>query len=91
MSSSSGYPFSVLLYIITAEVLAILIDANTRIKGVQKGDHEMKILNFVDGTTIFLEDINCLTRKQSILKFDEKVFISKINFSKMQAFIGWGI
>ena len=91
MSSSSGYPFSVLLYIITAEVLAILIDANTRIKGVQKGDHEMKILNFADGTTIFLEDINCLTRNQSILKFYEKVFISKINFSKMQAFIGWGI
>ena len=91
MSSSSVYPFSVLLYIITAEVLAILIDANTRIKGVQKGDHEMKILNFADGTTIFLEDINCLTRKQSILKLYEKVFISKINFSKMQAFIGWGI
>ena len=49
-----GCPFSMLLYIILAEILATSIDADTRIKGVKIGDHEMKILKFADETTIFL-------------------------------------
>ena len=69
-----GYPLSMLLYIIVAEVLAIFIDADTRSKGIQIGDHEMKILR----------DINCLTRIQLILKLYEKVSSSKI-ISKNQA------
>ena len=41
------------------KVLAIFIDADTMIKGVQIGDHEMKILIFPHDTTIFLlTDIN---------------------------------
>ena len=49
------------------KVLGIFIDANTWIKGVQIGYHEIKILNFPDDTTIFLsKDINCYTRIQSI-------------------------
>ena len=68
------------------EVLAIFIDANTRIKGVQIWDHEMKILNFPDETTIFLlRDINWHTRIRSILKSHEKASSSKTNFSKIQA------
>ena len=45
---------------------------NTWIKGVQIQDHERKILNFSDDTTIFLlRDINCHTRIQSIKKSHE--------------------
>ena len=41
------------------KLLPIFIDADTRIKGVLITDHEMKILNFPDDTTIFfLRDIN---------------------------------
>ena len=53
---------------IVAEVLANFINADKRIKGIQIGDHEIKIVNFTDNTTIFLRDITCLNRIQVILK-----------------------
>ena len=59
---------SKLLYNTAAEVLANLINADKRIKGIQIGDHEIKIVNFTDNTTIFLRDITCLNRIQVILK-----------------------
>ena len=55
---------SKLLYNTTAEVLANLINADKRIKGIQIGDHEIKIVNFTDNTLIILRDITCLNRIQ---------------------------
>ena len=61
----------------------MFIDVNPRIKGVQIGDPEMKILNFPDDTTIFLlRDINYHTRIN--FKSHGKASSSKINFSKIQ-------
>ena len=59
-------------YNIAAEVLVNLINADKRIKGIQIGDHEIKIINFTDNTTIFLRDIICLNRIQVILRLYEK-------------------
>ena len=59
---------SKLLYNIAAEVLANLINADKMIKGIQIGDHEIKIVNFTENTTIFLRDITCLNRTQVILR-----------------------
>ena len=73
-----------LLYIIVAEVLASSINANKRIKGIQIGEDEIKIVNFADDTTIFLRDTTCLDRIQVILKVYEDASSSKINFSKSQ-------
>ena len=61
-----------LLYNTAAKVLANLIDADKRIKGMQIGDHEMKKVNFTDNTTIFLRDITCPNRIQLILRLYEK-------------------
>ena len=77
--------FSMLLYIIAAEVIASFINTNKSIKGIQIGDHEIKIVNFADDTTIFLRDITCLNRMQVIWKLYEAASSSKINFSKSQA------
>ena len=63
-----GCLLSMLLYNIANEVLANLINADKRIKGIQIGDHDIKIVNFTDNTTIFLRDITCLNRIQVILK-----------------------
>ena len=52
-----GCLLSMLLYNIVAEALANLINADKRIKGIQIGDHEIRIVNFTDNTTIFLRDI----------------------------------
>ena len=59
---------SKLLYNTVTEVLSNLINADKRIKGIQIGDHDTKIVNFADNTTIFLRDITCLNRIQVILK-----------------------
>ena len=77
------FPLSMLLYInVTIKYLQF-----SRIKQVQTGDHEMKILNFPDDNTIsLLRDINCSTRIQWILKWHKKVSSSKTNFSKFQVF-----
>ena len=77
-----GCPLSSVLYIKAAEVLANFIDADKRIKGVQIGDHEIKLVNFADDITIFIGDIICLNRIQVILKLYEKAFSSKINLFK---------
>ena len=74
-----GCPVSILLYIIAAEVLANFIDTNKRIKGIH-------IVNFVDNTIIFLQDITCLDRIQKILKLYEDAFNSKIKFQKLKPY-----
>ena len=59
-----GCLLSMLLHNIVAVVL---------IKGLKGiGDHEIKIVNFTDNTTIFLKDITCLNRIQVILRLYEK-------------------
>ena len=42
-----------LLYNIAAEVLANLINADKMIKGIQIGDHDIKMVNFAYNSTIF--------------------------------------
>ena len=59
---------SKLLYNIAAVVLANLINGDKRIKGIQIGDHEIKIVSFTNNTTIFLRDITSLNRMQVILR-----------------------
>ena len=73
------------LYIIVAEVLANFINVKKKVKGIQIGDHEIKIVNFADDSTIFFRDITCVDRIQVILKLYEDASSSKINFSKRQA------
>ena len=55
-------PLSLVLSVLAAEVLANSIDADKRIKGIQIGDHEIKLVNFADEITFFLADITCLNR-----------------------------
>ena len=61
-------PLSMVLYITVAYVLANFINANKRIKEIQIGDHEIKLVNFADEITFLLGDITCLNRIQVILK-----------------------
>ena len=67
---------SKLLYNIVAEVLANFINTDKRIKGIQTGDHDIKIVSFADNTTIFLRrDITCLNTIKVILKLYENAKI----------------
>ena len=75
-------PFSILLSIIVSDILANLIDADKKINEIQIGDHEIKILDFVDNNSIFSRDITRLNRIKVILKLHEDVYSSKENFLK---------
>ena len=77
--------FSMLLYVIAAEVLVSSTNANKRIKRIQIGDHGIKIVNFADNTTIFLKDITCLDKTKAVLKLYKNASSSNITFSKSQA------
>ena len=69
MCVRQGCLLSMLLYNIAAEVLSNIINADKKIKGIQTGDRDIKIVNFADNATIFLRDITCLlNRIQVILK-----------------------
>ena len=57
-----GCPLSMELYVTVAYAFASFIDADKRIKGIQIGDHEIKLVNFADEITFFLADITCLNR-----------------------------
>ena len=85
-----GWPLSVLLYIIVAEVLAICTDTDTRIKGIQMGDYEIKIVNIADDTTIFVRDISCLTRIELILNYIKQLLGQKFTFKK-PGLMSWDI
>ena len=61
-----------LLYNIVAEVLTNFINSDKMIQGIQIGDHEIKIVNIHDNTTIFLRNITCLDRIQVILRLYKK-------------------
>ena len=56
------------------------------IKGIQIGDHEIKIVNFADDTAIPLRDITCLNRIHVVLKLYGDASISKINVSKAKPY-----
>ena len=76
MQVCQGFLVSMLLYIIVFEVLANFLNTDKMIKGIQIGDHYIKIVNFVDDTTIFFGDITCLNIIQMILKLYENSKIS---------------
>ena len=56
-----GCPLSMELYVTVAYAFASFIDADKRIKGIQIGDHEIKLENFADDITIFLDILSALT------------------------------
>ena len=66
--------------------LRYLLISLIKIKGMQIEDHEIKIVNFADDTTIFLRDITYFTRIQVILKLYEDASSSKINISKAKPY-----
>ena len=69
-----------LLYNTAAKALANFINAHKRIKGIQIGNHVIKIINFAANTTILLTgDITCHNRIHVFLKLYEN---ANINYLK---------
>ena len=65
-----GCLLSMLLY--DTVTLVNFINADKKIKGIQRGEHEIQIVNFTGNTTMFLRDIICSNRMQVILRLYKK-------------------
>ena len=56
-----GDPLSPYLFIIAAEIVAIAIQTNTDIHGLQIGKEEFKLVQYADDLTVFVPNIECKT------------------------------
>ena len=68
MRSSPGVSTLILVYVTVAKVRAIFIDADTKKKGVQLSDYELKQYVLLMTPPFFLQDITYLTRIRMLLK-----------------------
>ena len=54
-----GDPISAYLFILSAEILKLLVENDSSIQGVKMGKSHLKITHFPDDTTIFLHGSRC--------------------------------
>jgi len=79
-----GCALSMPLYILTAEILAITIRANTEIKGLRPPNSttDVKLSQYADDTTLLLQDTSSIMNTFSILNLYERASGAKINRDK---------
>ena len=62
LGSKQGDPLSAFLFLLTIEVLFIMIRSNVNIKGLNIFENEIKFTACVDDTTLFLRDLKFIFR-----------------------------
>lgn len=79
-----GCALSMPLYILTAEILAITIRANTDIKGLHPPNSttDVKLSQYADDTTLLLKDTSSIMHTFTILNLYERASGAKINREK---------
>ena len=79
-----GCALSMPLYILTAEILALHIRSNPTIRGLQTPDkqHEVKLSQYADDTSLLLRDINSITNTFHCLNNYERASGARINRDK---------
>ena len=81
-----GCPLSALLFILAVEVLAIKIRSDPEIKGIEMfGTVEMKILQFADDATIFVDEMDSL--KKAIKQIETFGVFSGLELNKTKSSI----
>ena len=74
-----GDPLSPYLFVLCAEILAILIRNEKNIKGLTIANEEIKISQFADDTTLFLQDSDSINAAFKLLDKFSKVSGLKVN------------
>ena len=79
-----GDPLSSYLFIIVVEFLAIAIRSDKNIHGIKVDNHEIKLCQYSDDTTVTVKDTHSAKQTISILKQFEHCSGLKINLEKTQ-------
>ena len=81
-----GCPISALLFILVVEILACNIRSSQNIPGIHIGNHEMKITQLADDTSLFLKNHNALSHAFEMLENFHVCSGLKINKTKTEIF-----
>ena len=81
-----GCPISALLFILVAEIMAIEIRENNKIKGLSILDSSITLTQMADDTTLFLKDLESIPACLNVLNHFEKCAGLKLNKEKTEAF-----
>ena len=82
--SRQGDPLSAFLFLLTIEVLFIMIRSNVNIKGLNIFKNEIKFTACADGTTLFLRDLNSFFELRSLFQIFESWSSLKLNLNKSE-------
>ena len=83
-----GCPISALLYILSAEIMAVNIRNNKNIRGIKvRNAKEIKLTQMADDTTIFLESENCIPVLLNEIQRFTEVSGLKLNKSKTKGIL----
>ncbi len=77
-----GCPFSCLLFILSAEIMACSIRQNDNVRGIAIGEYEYKLSQYADDSYLFLQDIQSIDAVINFLTSFQKVSGLKLNLNK---------
>ena len=81
-----GDPLSPYLFLLAIEILSINIRDSKDIRGIQLNNEEIKMINYADDTTVFVESVHDAKRLFHIFHKFESVSGLKINRTKTEGF-----
>ena len=79
-----GDPLSPYLFLLSAEILGLLVRKSSKIKGLNIEDKEYKILQYADDTVLCLDSFESLRNALELLDFFSKYSGLKVNITKTQ-------
>lgn len=80
-----GDPLSPYLFVLAVEILALVIRNNQNIRGIFLGRKEIKLVQYADDTTLFVDNVKSAYKVLDTFNSFEKISGLKVNLDKSEA------